>query len=61
MPKTPTPIPSQREGDQIFKPFLAAFAAKNGRKEGSPALGRGLGGGELSAFGQLPETKKWTA
>ena len=46
VPKTSIPTPSQREGNKIFKPFLAAFAAKNGKKEGSPALERGLRGGE---------------
>ena len=35
--KTPTPNLSLWEGNQIFKPFLAANAAKNSKKEGSPA------------------------
>ena len=29
----------------MFKPCLAVNAAKHGKKESSPALGRGLGGG----------------
>ena len=37
----PPPAPSQREGNKILKPLLAAFAVNNGKKEGSPAQGWG--------------------